>query len=89
VKSIYSWQLAYFAAVCETDDSLLMGRILEARSAIEQRLLSPIDMEGEEYKGIKNAERGLAILTGERFPKSNGTISNFIAGPFEPRSLSI
>jgi hypothetical protein len=88
MESSYSWQLAYLAALCETDDSLLMGRILEARAALEQRLLSPIDTEGEEYRAIKNAERGLAMLTGERLPRSTGPDTNFISEPFERRPLT-
>jgi hypothetical protein len=30
----YLWQAAYMAAVYETDDSLMDGRILEARAAL-------------------------------------------------------
>jgi hypothetical protein len=60
----YLWQAAYMAAVYETDDSLMDGRILEARAALDQRLLSPV--EGEEYRAIKNAERALKVLRAER-----------------------
>ncbi len=60
----YLWQAAYMAAVYETDDSLMDGRILEARAAIEQRLLSPI--EGEEYRAIENAEKALEVMRAER-----------------------
>jgi hypothetical protein len=66
----YLWQAAYMAAVCETDDSLMDGRILEARAALEQRLLSPI--EDEEYRAIKNAERALEVLRAERVHKFVG-----------------
>jgi hypothetical protein len=68
MDGIYSWQAAYLAAVCETDDSLMDGRILEARSALEQRLLSPI--EGEEYRAVKNAEKALEELRSERIRNS-------------------
>ena len=71
---IYSWQAAYLAAVCETDDSLMDGRILEARAAIEQRLLSPI--EGEEYRAIENAEKALEELKAERIRKFDGSRSS-------------
>jgi hypothetical protein len=64
MDGIYSWQAAYLAAVCETDDSLMDGRILEARSALEQRLLSPI--EGEEYRAVNNAKKALEVLSSER-----------------------
>jgi hypothetical protein len=41
----YAWQDPYLYALLETDDSKLYGRILEVRSAFEQRLLSPVDDE--------------------------------------------
>ncbi len=71
---IYPWQAVYLAAVCETDDSLMDGRILEARAAIEQRLLSPI--EGEEYRAIENAEKALEELKAERIQKFDGPRSS-------------
>jgi hypothetical protein len=37
----YAWQDPYLAALLEIDDTKLYGRILEVRSAFEQRLLSP------------------------------------------------
>jgi hypothetical protein len=67
----YLWHAAYMAAVCETDDSLMDGRILEARAALEQRLLSPI--EGEEYRAIENAEKALEALRAERIRKFDGS----------------
>jgi hypothetical protein len=67
----YLWHAAYMAAVCETDDSLMDGRILEARAALEQRLLSPI--EGEEYRAIENAEKALEVLRAERIRKFDGS----------------
>jgi hypothetical protein len=74
MDSIYPWQAAYLAAVCETDDSLMDGRILEARAALEQRLLSPI--EGEEYRAIENAENALEVLGAERIRKFDGPRSS-------------
>jgi hypothetical protein len=82
MDGIYPWQAAYLAAACETDDSLMDGRILEARSALEQRLLSPV--EGEEYRAIKNAERALEVLRAERIHKSAGSGSSV-----NVRSISI
>lgn len=70
----YLWQAAYMAAVYETDDSLMDGRILEARAALEQRLLSPI--EGEEYRAIENAEKALEVLRGERVHRIFGLRSS-------------
>jgi hypothetical protein len=46
------WIAAYEAAVFETDNALMPGRILEALAAIEQRLLSPIDIDGHECESI-------------------------------------
>jgi hypothetical protein len=42
---MYLWQDPYLSALTEMDDSKLYARILEARSALEQRFLSPIDDE--------------------------------------------
>ena len=67
----YLWQAAYMAAVYETDDSLMDGRILEARAALEQRLLSPI--EGEEYRALENAEKAPEVLRAERIQKFDGS----------------
>ena len=79
----YLWQAAYMAAVYETDDSLMEGRILDARAALEQRLLSPI--EGEEYRAIENAEKALEVLRTERIHKfvDSGS-SRQTSGPSEP-----
>jgi hypothetical protein len=70
----YLWHAAYMAAVYETDDSLMDGRILEARAALEQRLLSPI--EGEEYRAVENAEKALEVLRAERVDKFDGSGSS-------------
>ena len=48
VRAAYPWQESYFAALYETDRSLLMGRIYEALSAMEQRRLSPVKSEREQ-----------------------------------------
>jgi hypothetical protein len=74
MDGIYSWQAAYLAAVCETDDSLMDGRILEARAALEQRLLSPV--EDEEYRAIQYAEQALEVLRTERVHKVNLNAAN-------------
>jgi hypothetical protein len=62
--SEYEWQLSYFAAICETDNAKMAGRILDARSAMEQRLLSPIDEK--ERHAIKKAAKDLEALRAER-----------------------
>jgi hypothetical protein len=61
----YTWHPAYHAAVCETEDVRTMGRILEARAAIEQRLLSPIEQDGQEYRELVIAQNTLETLTRE------------------------
>ena len=85
----YLWQAAYMAAVYETDDSLMDGRILEARAALEQRLLSPI--EGEEYRAIENAEKALEVLRAERihvFDSSGPSGQNFEPSQSSPQANS-
>jgi hypothetical protein len=68
----YLWLPAYMTAVLETDNALMPARIYEALAAIEQRLLSPIDTGGMEYREIENAQRGLLRLKAERTePVSN------------------
>jgi hypothetical protein len=47
LRAAYPWQESYFAALCEIDRSLVMGRVSEALSAIEERRLSPVKSERE------------------------------------------
>jgi hypothetical protein len=74
MDALYPWQAPYLEAVCETDDSLMEGRILEARAALEQRLLSPV--EGEEYRAIKCTEKALEVLRAERVHKATLTAAD-------------
>ncbi len=62
----YSWLPFYMSAVLETDNSVMPSRIYEALAAIKQRLLSPIESGGIEYRAIDDAERGLLTLRAER-----------------------
>jgi hypothetical protein len=62
----YSWLPAYMSAVLETDNAAMPTRIYEALAAIEQRLLSPIEAGGIEYREIENAQKGLLTLKAER-----------------------
>jgi hypothetical protein len=64
MDTLYLWQAAYFAALYETDQALIHGRILEARAALEQRRLSPID--GEESRALETAEHVLHVFDAER-----------------------
>ena len=66
MKGTYSWEPAYLAAVCETNDEAMMGRILEARAAIEQRLLIPIEYDSVEYRELTSAQKALEVLKVER-----------------------
>jgi|HubBroStandDraft_6_1064221.scaffolds.fasta_scaffold3183230_2 hypothetical protein len=61
----YTWHPAYHAAVFETEAARIMGRILEARAAMEQRLLSPIKQEGTEYRELVDAQNALDVLKGD------------------------
>jgi hypothetical protein len=88
MDGIYPWQAAYQAAVCETDDSLMDGRILEARAALEQRLLSPI--EGDEYRAVENAEKALEVLRAERrhkFARSGSSGQTFEPSQSNPQAF--
>jgi hypothetical protein len=54
------------AAVCETDDSRMLVRIMEARAAIEQRLLLPIEEDSQEHRELRAAQKALDTLKTER-----------------------
>ena len=71
----YLWLPAYTSAVLETDDALMPTRIYEALAAIEQRLLSPIETDSIEYRGIENAQRGLLTLKAERVEQGSASES--------------
>jgi hypothetical protein len=65
-ETSYLWQNAYMAAVCETDNGLMMIRIYEALAAIEQRRLTPVEPGSEEERALEAAETGLRSLITER-----------------------
>lgn len=65
----YIWQPAYLAAVYETNDEVMMGRILEARAAIEQRLLAPIEEDSGEHRELLAAQKAVELLKFERVDK--------------------
>jgi hypothetical protein len=62
----YLWFDSYLNAICETDDTKKAGLLLEARSAVEQRLLSPVIPGSHEERAIKTAQVGLRMLAAER-----------------------
>lgn len=49
---MYAWQQPYFEAVLEIDDTRMSHHLFEALASIEQRLLSPINEETNEFKAI-------------------------------------
>jgi hypothetical protein len=67
--ALFLWQEAYIRAVCETDDSLMMSRIYEARAAIEQRRLTPVTNE-DELVALVTAEADLQSMITERTSKT-------------------
>ena len=76
----YLWFESYLNAICETDDTKQAGRILEARSALEERLLSPVGPGSNEEKAIKNAQKALTILTAEQSARGNHRINDLLQG---------
>ena len=61
----YSWQRAYMAAVREAYGSLMRILIHEALAAIELRRLNLIEIDGEEDRALRDAERALETLKAE------------------------
>jgi hypothetical protein len=76
----YLWFEPYKNAVCETDDTRLASRILEARSALEQRLLSPVMAGSDEDRAIQSAQVGLRRLIAERANGAYGQIDDPLQG---------
>jgi predicted aminopeptidase len=61
---MYLWQDSYLCVLTEIDDSKLRARILEARAALEQRYLSPIN--DEELRAMSVAAVALDALERKR-----------------------
>jgi hypothetical protein len=74
----YLWFQSYQNAICETDETKKAGLLLEARSALEQRLLSPVRSNSEEEVAINNALETLAMLTVERNARVNRRVDDLI-----------
>ena len=66
---IYGWQSACARAILERDDLLIIKRIYEAISAIEQRRLSPVESNSDEDCALNDAEVGIKALITERTEK--------------------
>ena len=62
IRNVYSWQDDYIAALAELDPAKQRQCVYRAMAAIEQRRLSPIEPDSEEYQAIGRAERALEIL---------------------------
>jgi hypothetical protein len=71
-EAIDLWRQPYLAAVCETDNGLMMIRVYEALAAIEQRRLTPVELDGDEDHALTAAEEGLRSLIAERTGEVNG-----------------
>jgi hypothetical protein len=78
IPTTYLWQPVYLDAVLETDNVAMPTRIYEALAAIEQRLLSPIEAGGVEYRAIEDAQRGLLTLKAEQSRPSAQTRSELV-----------
>ena len=72
----YLWFESYQNAICETDETKKAGLLLEARSALEQRLLSPVRSNSEEEVAINNALKALAML--ERNARVNRRVDDLL-----------
>jgi predicted aminopeptidase len=83
---MYLWQDPYLSALTEADNSKLYARILEARSALEQRFLSPID--DEELRAMAVAAVALDALQRKR-PNLARRISDIRTGNPRARDLDI
>jgi hypothetical protein len=59
---MYSWQLDYIAALLEVDESKANRRLYEAISAIEQRLLAPLEAGSADEVALRQAQRVIAVL---------------------------
>jgi hypothetical protein len=56
------WQTAYIDAVLETDATKMLGRICEARNAIEARLDEPNGVDDSELEALPDAQLALENL---------------------------
>jgi hypothetical protein len=65
-EKTYDWQQPYTAAIWETDNLLMEGRISEALSAVEERWLSPVQVGGDEGHALAEADAGIQSLITER-----------------------
>jgi hypothetical protein len=83
---LYVWQEPYISASLETDDAKVYGRILEVRSAFEQRLLSAVG--DEELRALGVAAVALDTLE-RKHPNIARRISDIRRGNPCARDLDI
>jgi hypothetical protein len=65
-EKTYGWQHPYTAAIWETDNLLMEGRISEALSAVEERRLSRVQVGRDEGHALAEADAGIQSLITER-----------------------
>jgi hypothetical protein len=65
-EKTYDWQQPYTAAIWETDNLLMEGRIGEALSAVEERRLSPVQVGSDEGHALAEADAGIQSLITQR-----------------------
>ncbi len=68
-QKTYDWQQPYPAAIWETDNLLMEGRISEALSAVEERRLSRGQVARDEGNALAEADAGIQSLMIERTEK--------------------
>ena len=68
-EKTYDWQQPYTAAIWETDNLLMEGRISETLSAVEERRLSPVQAGSDEGHALTEADAGIQNLITERIEK--------------------
>jgi hypothetical protein len=61
-QASYSGQEPYTAAIWETNELLMNGRIDKALCAVEQRRLSPVEANSDEDRALSEAETGIQRL---------------------------
>ena len=63
---MYAWEQPYIEAILETDDRKMPHHLMEAMASIEQRLLSPVDKNSEEFRAIQTTLANIQTLREER-----------------------
>jgi len=83
----YSWEQAFCDAILETSNSVLAGRLENARLALvdRQRAINELPGHREELLAIQRALRGLHVLESERL---TSTSSSSISGSDDPDPFS-